>query len=122
MLPEQGEYAYLATGSIKKCGSRTKIILSGTKPVFYIVNDSSAKPVIEANDTIREKGYYLSGSMAVFQTMNSTATMNLATIFKLRGVNFDYQCCLCQRLARHWSGLFYPQRYAGLLLPVAHRR
>ena len=52
-------------------------------------NDSSAKAVIDSTDMIRQKKNTLfAGSGAVFQTLNSTINMNLATIFKLRGINF----------------------------------
>lgn len=52
-------------------------------------NDSSAKAVVEGTDIMREKkDTMMMGSGFVFQAMNSTVTMNLATIFKLRGVNF----------------------------------
>jgi 3-oxoacyl-[acyl-carrier-protein] synthase I len=52
-------------------------------------NDSSAQPVIEAIDIIREKkDTMLVGSGNVFQVLNSTVNMNLATIFRLKGVNF----------------------------------
>lgn len=52
-------------------------------------NDSSAAPVIHAVDVIRaKKNTALVGSASIFQSMNSTVTMNLSVIFKLRGVNF----------------------------------
>ena len=52
-------------------------------------NDSSAKAVITANDIIREKkDTVMVGSGSVFQSMNSTVTMNLSTIFRLKGINF----------------------------------
>src|SRR5258706_3958119 len=52
-------------------------------------NDSSAQPVVEATDIIREKkDTMLVGSGSVFQALNSTVNMNLATIFKLKGINF----------------------------------
>jgi 3-oxoacyl-[acyl-carrier-protein] synthase-1 len=42
--------------------------------------------VIEAIDVIREKkNTAFAGSGAVFQNLNSTVNMNLATIFKLKG-------------------------------------
>ena len=89
MLPEQGEYAYVATlEALKQAGIDQDFINAHEIGIFY-GNDSSGKAVIEANDIIREKkDTMLVGSGAVFQTMNSTVTMNLATIFKLRGVNF----------------------------------
>ena len=52
-------------------------------------NDSSAKAVIEGIDSLRAKGdTSLIGSGNVFQSMNSTVTMNLSTILKLKGINF----------------------------------
>ena len=45
--------------------------------------------VMEAVDIIRDKkDTMLVGSGSIFQSMNSSVTMNLSTIFKLRGVNF----------------------------------
>jgi 3-oxoacyl-[acyl-carrier-protein] synthase-1 len=45
--------------------------------------------VVEAADIIREKkDTTLIGSGNIFQAMNSTVTMNLAVIFKLKGINF----------------------------------
>ena len=45
--------------------------------------------MIHGVDVIREKGNtMLVGSGNIFQSMNSTLTMNLSTIFNLRGVNF----------------------------------
>ena len=52
-------------------------------------NDSSTPSVIQSADIIREKrDTTLVGSGAVFQSMNSSVTMNLSVIFHLRGVNF----------------------------------
>ena len=52
-------------------------------------NDSSAKAVIEAHELVKlKKDTMLLGSGAIFQSMNSTVTMNLSTIFKLKGINF----------------------------------
>jgi 3-oxoacyl-[acyl-carrier-protein] synthase-1 len=47
----------------------------------------------------------LVGSGAVFQTMNSTVTMNLATIFKLRGINFTISAACAS--GSHAIGLGY---------------
>ena len=52
-------------------------------------NDSSTPAVIECADIIREKrDTSLVGSGSVFQSMNSSVTMNLSVIFHLKGVNF----------------------------------
>ena len=76
-------------------------------------NDSSGKAVIEANDIIQgKKRYHAGGSGAVFQTMNSTVTMNLATIFKLRGVNFTISAACAS--GSHSIGLGYHFIKTGL--------
>ena len=89
MLPEQGEYAYMATiEALQKAGLDQDYIDKNEIGIIY-GNDSSASPVIEAIDIIREKkDTMLVGSGNVFQVLNSTVNMNLATIFRLKGVNF----------------------------------
>ena len=89
MLAEQGEYAYLATAeALKQAGIDQDYIDNHELGIIY-GNDSSAQPVIEAIDIIREKkDTMLVGSGNVFQVLNSTVNMNLATIFRLKGVNF----------------------------------
>jgi len=69
-------------------------------------NDSSAKAVIEAHDIVREKkDTTLLGSGAIFQSMNSTVTMNLSTIFKLRGINMTISAACAS--GSHAIGLGY---------------
>jgi 3-oxoacyl-[acyl-carrier-protein] synthase I len=89
MMPEQGEFAYMATvEALRNAGIDDDFLDRNEIGIIY-GNDSSAKPVIESNDIIREKkDTLLVGSGYVFQTMNSTVTMNLATIFRLKGINY----------------------------------
>lgn len=88
-LPEQGEYAYLATAeALVQAGIDDEYLSNHEVGILY-GNDSSTAPVINAVDIIREKkNTALVGSGSIFQSMNSTVTMNLSVIFKLRGVNF----------------------------------
>ena len=87
-LPEQGEYAYVATTEALQNAGIDMDYLSNNEVGILYGNDSSAKAVIEAHTTATEKkDTTLLGSGAIFQSMNSTVTMNLSTIFKLRGVN-----------------------------------
>lgn len=88
-LPEQGEYAYLATvDAFAQAGIDDDYLQNHEVGILY-GNDSSTAPVISAVDVIREKrNTALVGSGSIFQSMNSTITMNLSVIFKLRGVNF----------------------------------
>ena len=113
MLPEQGEYAYMATlEALKNAGIDADYINEHEIGIFY-GNDSSAKAVIEANDIIREKkDTMMVGSGSVFQTMNSTVTMNLATIFKLTGVNFTISAACAS--GSHSIGLGYHFIKTGL--------
>lgn len=112
-LPEQGEYAYLATvEAVKKAGLDQDYLDHHEVGILY-GNDSSAKPVIDAIDIIREKkDTTLVGSGSVFQTMNSTVTINLATIFKLRGVNFTISAACAS--GSHAIGLGYHFIKSGL--------
>ncbi|SHH14004.1 3-oxoacyl-[acyl-carrier-protein] synthase-1 [Chryseolinea serpens] len=89
MLPEQGEYAYMATTqALAQAGIDQDFIDQHELGIIY-GNDSSAAPVIEAVDIIREKkDTMMVGSGNVFQVLNSTVNMNLATIFRLKGINF----------------------------------
>ncbi|HEV3251806.1 MAG TPA: beta-ketoacyl-[acyl-carrier-protein] synthase family protein [Puia sp.] len=112
-LPEQGEYAYLATTeALKNAGLDQDWIDKHEVGIIY-GNDSSAKPLIESTDIMREKkDTMLVGSGAVFQTMNSTVTMNLATIFKLKGINFTVSAACAS--GSHAIGLGYHFIKAGL--------
>ncbi|MDH6313197.1 3-oxoacyl-[acyl-carrier-protein] synthase-1 [Parabacteroides sp. PFB2-10] len=88
-LCEQGQYAYVATvEALRQAGIDEDYLQNKEVGILY-GNDSSAEPVIQAIDIIREKhNTTLVGSGSVFQSMNSTVTMNLAVIFKLKGINF----------------------------------
>jgi 3-oxoacyl-[acyl-carrier-protein] synthase-1 len=89
MMPEQGEFAYMATAEALQNARIDDDYLDRHEIGIIYGNDSSAKPVIESNDIIREKkDTLLVGSGYVFQTMNSTVTMNLATIFRFKGINY----------------------------------
>lgn len=87
-LAEEGEYAYMATAeALKNAGIDLDYLEKNEVGVLY-GNDSSAKSVIEAHMlTLETKDTTLQGSGAIFQSMNSTVTMNLSTIFKLKGIN-----------------------------------
>ena len=88
-LPEHGQYAYLATvEALAQAGIDNDYLLNNEVGILY-GNDSSAEAVITGVDIIREKkNTVLVGSGNIFQSMNSTITMNLSTIFNLRGINF----------------------------------
>jgi len=113
MLPEQGEYAYVSTlAALTQAGIDQDYLNENEIGILY-GNDSSAKAVIDATDIVRErKNTMMMGSGAVFQTMNSTITMNLATIFKLRGINFTISAACAS--GSHSIGVAYQFIKAGL--------
>ncbi len=113
MLPEEGEYAYMATIEALKNAGITEADIATMQPGILYGNDSSAKAVIESTDLIREKkDTMLVGSAAVFQTLNSTVTMNLATIFKLKGINLTVSAACAS--GSHAIGLAYVLIKMGL--------
>lgn len=113
MLPEQGEYAYMATlQALQQAGIEEDYIHKHEIGILY-GNDSSAKPVIDATDIMREKkDNMLIGSASVFQTLNSTITMNLSTIFKLKGINLTISAACAS--GSHAIGLGYHLIKTGL--------
>jgi 3-oxoacyl-[acyl-carrier-protein] synthase-1 len=74
--------------ALAQAGIDNEFLLKNEVGILY-GNDSSAEAVINGIDVIREKkNTVLVGSGNIFQSMNSTITMNLSTIFNLRGINF----------------------------------
>ncbi|HOS58349.1 MAG TPA: beta-ketoacyl-[acyl-carrier-protein] synthase family protein [Bacteroidales bacterium] len=87
-LAEEAEFAYMATAEALKNANIDMDFLEKTEVGILFGNDSSAKAVIEAhNIAVEKKDTTLMGSGAIFQSMNSTVTMNLSTIFKIKGIN-----------------------------------
>ncbi|MCK9219818.1 MAG: beta-ketoacyl-[acyl-carrier-protein] synthase family protein [Bacteroidales bacterium] len=88
-LPVQGEYAYIATLEALKNAGIDQPFLDAHEVGILYGNDSSAVPVVESIDILREKkDTMMIGSGYIFQSMNSTVSMNLSVIFRLKGVNF----------------------------------
>ncbi|MGN0187086.1 MAG: beta-ketoacyl-[acyl-carrier-protein] synthase family protein [Paludibacteraceae bacterium] len=87
-MPEQAKYAYCATIEALRNAKIDQDYLDSHEVGLLYGNDSSADPTVRAVDMIREKkDTTLCGSGAIFQSMNSTVTMNLGCIFHLKGIN-----------------------------------
>lgn len=88
-FPEQAEYAYIATmQALEQAHIDTQFLENNEVGIIY-GNDSSAVPVMEAIDIVREKkDTAMIGSGSIFQSMNSTVTMNLSVVLKLKGINY----------------------------------
>jgi len=105
-MPEQAEFAYMSTREALAQAGIDADYIDRTEVGILFGNDSTAKPVVESMDIIREKkDTMLVGSGSVFQTMNSTVNMNLATIFKLKGINFSVSAACAS--GSHAIGLGY---------------
>lgn len=112
-LADQGEYAYLATLEAMKMANMDEEFLANDNVGILYGNDSSAKPVIHATDQLRlKKDTTLIGSGSIFQSMNSTVTMNLSTIFKLKGINMTISAACAS--GSHAIGLGYTMIKNGL--------
>ncbi|MCB0793363.1 MAG: beta-ketoacyl-[acyl-carrier-protein] synthase family protein [Flavobacteriales bacterium] len=88
-MAEEAFYAYVATAEAFEQAGITDELLQREEVGILYGNDSSALAVVESVDALRrKKDTTLIGSGSIFQSMNSTVTMNLSTIYRLRGINF----------------------------------
>ncbi len=112
-MGEEAQYAYMATIEALKNAKIDQDFLDSNEVGILYGNDSTAKSTVESVDTMREKGdTTLVGSGAIFKSMNSTVTMNLSTIFKLRGINLTVSAACAS--GSHSIGLGYHLIKSGL--------
>ncbi len=87
-MPQQAQYAYCATAEALRNARIDQDWLDSHEVGLLYGSDSSVEPAVKAVDTVREKkDTVMCGSGAIFQSMNSTVTMNLSCIFHLKGIN-----------------------------------
>ncbi len=112
-LPEQGEYAYLATIEALGNAGIDEDFLSNNEVGILYGNDSSAIAVVESADIMREKKDTMHiGSGNIFRSMNSTVSMNLSVILKLKGINLTVSGACAS--GSHAIGLGYLMIRQGL--------
>lgn len=112
-LPEEGEYAYMASREAFAMAGIAEEYLTANECGCIFGNDSTAGATIAAAKLMDEKkDTTLLGSGWIFQAMNSTVTMNLSTIFRLRGVNFTVSAACAS--GSHAIGLGYMMIKQGL--------
>ena len=88
MMPEEAQYAYMATVQALEQAKLTQDYIDSHEVGVIYGNDSVAEATMVAMDKFRQVGSTAAcGSGAIFQSMNSTVTMNLATLFHLKGIN-----------------------------------
>ena len=112
-MSQEAEYAFMASAqAFKNAGIDDDYLLQNEVGVIF-GNDSSAKPVIETDQRMREyKDSAMVGSGLIFQSMNSTVNMNMSTIFHLRGVNFTLSAACAS--GSHAIGIGYMMIQQGL--------
>lgn len=87
-MPEEAMYAYCATADALKAARIEQDYLDSHEVGLLYGNDSSAEPIVNCVDIMRAKNdTSMIGSGGIFKSMNSTVTMNLSCIFKLKGIN-----------------------------------
>ena len=87
-MGQEAQFAYVATmEALKNAQIDDQFLINHEIGILY-GNDSTSQSVVESIDKVRDKkDTTLVGSGAIFKSMNCTVTMNLATIFKLKGIN-----------------------------------
>ena len=94
-MPEEAQYAYMATQQALENARLDADVLARHEVGLIYGNDSVAEATMQALDKFRQfQSTAACGSGAIFQSMNSTVTMNLACLFS----------SLCLRLSRHRLG------------------
>lgn len=87
-MPEEAQYAYMATKDALEAAKIDQDYIDAHEIGIIYGNDSVAESTMRALDKFREfTDTAACGSGAIFQSMNSTVTMNLACLFRLRGIN-----------------------------------
>lgn len=112
-LSQEGAFAYAATLQALEQAKINQEFLDKNEVGILYGNDSTAKEVVISTDKVREKkDTTLVGSGAIFKAMNSTVTMNLSTLFKLKGVNFTISAACAS--GSHSIGVAYNLIKGGL--------
>lgn len=87
-MPEEAQYAYMATRAALEHARLEQDYIDRHEVGIIYGNDSVAESTMRSLDNFREyKDTSACGSGAIFQSMNSTVTMNLACLFRLKGIN-----------------------------------
>ncbi len=87
-MPEEAQYAYMATKDALTAARLDQDYIDQHEVGIIYGNDSVAEATMNALDKFRTLGSTAAcGSGAIFQSMNSTVTMNLACLFHLKGIN-----------------------------------
>lgn len=105
-LSEEAEYAFMASSQAFEMAGIGDEYLDSHEIGCIFGNDSSAKPVVEAERIMKEtRDTQMLGQSFIFQAMNSTVNMNISTIFRLKGISFTVSAACAS--SSHSIGLGY---------------
>ena len=105
-MPEEVQYAYMATRAALADARLDEDYLAAHEAGIVYGNDSVAEATMQGLDKFREfRDTAACGSGSIFQSMNSTVTMNLACLFRLRGINLTASAACAS--GSHSVGLAY---------------
>ena len=105
-MPEEAQYAYMATRAALADAKLEQDYIDQHEVGIIYGNDSVAEATMHALDKFREfHDTSACGSGAIFQSMNSTVTMNLACLFRLKGINLTASAAFAS--GSHAVGLAY---------------
>lgn len=112
-MGEESEYAFVATQEALKNAGITEDFFDDNIVGLLYGNDSVSKSVWESIEIARQKkDTTLVGSGAIFKSMNSTVTMNLSTIYKIKGINMTISAACAS--GSHSIGLGFMMIKQGL--------
>ena len=87
-MPEEAKYAYMATRQALEHAGIDQDMLDREEVGIIYGNDSVVEANMHACDKFRQANNTIAcGGGAIFQSMNSTVSMNLACLFHLKGIN-----------------------------------
>ena len=105
-MPEEAQYAYMATRAALADARLDEDYLAAHEAGIVYGNDSVAEATMQGLDKFREfRDTAACGSGSIFQSMNSTVTMNLACLFRLCGINLTASAACAS--GSHSVGLAY---------------
>ena len=112
-MSEQAEFALMASHEAFNMAGIDEQYRDRNEIGVIFGNDSSAKAIVQSDHIMQQTAdSELIGAGNIFQAMNSTVTMNMSSVFGLRGINFSVSAACAS--GSHSIGLAYTLIRQGL--------
>ena len=112
-MSEQAEFALMASHEAFNMAGIDEQYRTQNEIGVIFGNDSSAKAIVQSDHIMQQTAdSELIGAGNIFQAMNSTVTMNMSSVFGLRGINFSVSAACAS--GSHSIGLVYTLIRQGL--------